>query len=166
MALENQAAELRAELAALKSEVDLLKNERDVARMLNQYVYVHDDAFSPVSRKSEELDQRFEDFFTEDGVCDAFGVHTTRQGKAEWVRSVLLSQGNIIGIQMVTSNVVVDIMDDGITANARTSAVTTIAGEGQAIRDHHRAAGYYSYRLRKVQEQWKIAHLKWHGLGL
>jgi hypothetical protein len=71
MALENQAAELRAELAALKSEVDLLKNERDVARMLNQYVYVHDDAFSPVSRKSEELDQRFEDFFTEDGVCDA-----------------------------------------------------------------------------------------------
>jgi hypothetical protein len=62
---------------------------------------------------------------------------------------------------MVTSNVVVDIMDDGITANARTSAVTTIAGEGQAIRDHHRAAGYYSYRLRKVQEQWKIAHLKW-----
>ncbi|CAE6452255.1 unnamed protein product [Rhizoctonia solani] len=166
MALETQATELRAELAALKSEVELLKNERDVARMLNEYVYVHDEAFSPVSRKSEESDRQFEDFFTEDGVCDAFGLHTTKHGKAEWVRGVLSSQGNIIGMQMVTSNVLIDILSDGITADARTSAVTTIAGEGQAIRDHHRAAGYYSYRLKKLQGQWKIAHLKWHGLGL
>ncbi|ELU40887.1 hypothetical protein AG1IA_05082 [Rhizoctonia solani AG-1 IA] len=71
MSLETQATELRAELAALKSEVELLKNERDVARVLSQYVYVHDEAFSPASRKSEALDQQFEDFFTEDGVCDA-----------------------------------------------------------------------------------------------
>ncbi|KAF8689644.1 hypothetical protein RHS03_09076, partial [Rhizoctonia solani] len=71
MSLETQATELRAELAALKSEVELLKNERDVARVLSQYVYVHDEAFSPTSRKSEVLDQQFEDFFTEDGVCDA-----------------------------------------------------------------------------------------------
>ncbi|CAE6496608.1 unnamed protein product [Rhizoctonia solani] len=127
---------------------------------------VHDQAFSPVSRKSEELDRQFEGFFTDDGVCDAFGVHTTREGKAEWVRSVLSSQGNIVGMQMVTSNVLVDILGDGLTANARTSAVTTIAGEGQDIRDHHRAAGYYTYRLRKVQGEWKIAHLRWHGLGL
>ncbi|KAH7320530.1 SnoaL-like domain-containing protein [Rhizoctonia solani] len=166
MGLEDQATELRAELAALKRDVDVLRSERDVARMLNQYVYVHDEAFSPVSRKSEELDHQFEAFFTDDGVCDAFGVHTTREGKAEWVRSVLSSQGNIIGMQMVTSNILIDILDDGVTANARTSAVTTIAGEGQDIRDHHRAAGYYTYRLRKARGEWKIAHLKWHGLGL
>ncbi|KAJ1303688.1 hypothetical protein OPQ81_008113 [Rhizoctonia solani] len=166
MSLEDQATELRAELFALKSEVELLRNERDVARMLNQYVYIHDQAFSPVSRNSEELDRQFEDFFTDDGVCDAFGVHTTREGKAEWVRGVLSSQGNIIGIQMVTSNVLIDILEDGTTANARTSAVTTIAGEGQAIQDHHRAAGYYTYRLKKVYGHWKIAHLQWHGLGL
>jgi hypothetical protein len=71
MVLETQAAELRAEFASLQREVELLRNERDVARLLNEYVYVHDEAFSPVFRKSDELDQRFEAFFTEDGVCDA-----------------------------------------------------------------------------------------------
>ncbi|CAE6539964.1 unnamed protein product [Rhizoctonia solani] len=166
MSLEDQAVQLRTEMASLKGEVELLRTERDVARMLNQYVYIHDQAFSPVLRKSEELDRQFEEFFTEDGVCDAFGVHTTREGKAEWVRGVLSSQGNIVGMQMVTSNVLIDVLDDGVTANARTSAITTIAGEGQAIRDHYRTTGYYTYRLRKVQGQWKIAHLKWHGVGL
>lgn len=64
-------------------------------------------------------------------------------------------------MQMVTSNTLIDVSDDGLSANARTSAVTTIAGEGQAIKDHHRAAGYYTYRLRKVEGKWKIGYLKW-----
>lgn len=71
MVLQEQAAQLRAELASLQREVDLLRNERDVARLLNEYVYVHDQAFSPVSKASDDLDRRFEEFFTEDGVCDA-----------------------------------------------------------------------------------------------
>ncbi|KAL5639029.1 hypothetical protein ACGC1H_003415 [Rhizoctonia solani] len=166
MSLEGQASQLRAEMATLKGEVELLRSERDVARMLNRYAHVHDQAFSPGLPKSEELDRQFEEFFTDDGICDAFGVHMTREGKAEWVRSVLSSQGNIVGMQMVTSNVLIDILGDGATANARTSAFTTISGEGQAIRDHHRAVGHYMYRLKNVQGEWKIAHLKWHGVGI
>ncbi|CAE7049784.1 unnamed protein product [Rhizoctonia solani] len=149
MTLENQATQLRAELAALKQEVDLLRNERDVVRMLSECVYAHDQAFSPISRKSPELDAQFEALFTEDGICDSHGLHTTREGMAEWLRSVVSRHGNVVGIQMVTSNMLVDILEDGVTANARTSAITTIASEGQAIRDNYRTAGYYTYRLRK-----------------
>lgn len=71
MVLEEQAKDLRAELSSLKREIEMLKNERDVARLLNEYIYVHDAAFSPVSRQSDELDAKFEDLFTDDGICDA-----------------------------------------------------------------------------------------------
>ncbi|KAG8710354.1 hypothetical protein FRC08_017275 [Ceratobasidium sp. 394] len=147
--MEAQAADLRSELAALRKEVGLLRDERDVARLLNEYVYVHDQAFSPAGLEDEELDRQFEGFFTEGGVVDAFGIHTTREGKADWVRSVLTSQ----------------VSDGGLSATARTSAITTIASEGQSMADYHRAAGYYTYRLRKERGAWKISYLKWHGLG-
>ncbi|KAG9086553.1 hypothetical protein FS749_003568, partial [Ceratobasidium sp. UAMH 11750] len=84
--MEAQAADLRCELAALRKEVGLLRDERDVARLLNEYVYIHDQAFSPAALADEELDRQFEGFFTEDGIVDAFGIHTTREGKADWVR--------------------------------------------------------------------------------
>ncbi|KAG8724373.1 hypothetical protein FRC09_019481 [Ceratobasidium sp. 395] len=163
--MEEQAADLRSELAALHKEVKLLRDERDVARLLNEYVYVHDQAFSPAALADEELDREFEGFFTEDGVVDAFGLHTMQEGKAEWVRSVLNGQGNVVGMQMVTSNTVIQVSEDGLTAFARTSAITTIAGDGQQMTDYHRAAGYYTYRLRKERSAWKISYLKWHGLG-
>ncbi|KAG8779079.1 hypothetical protein FRC12_024655 [Ceratobasidium sp. 428] len=128
-----------------------------------------DQAFSPAALADEELDREFESFFTEDGVVDAFGLHTTQEGKAEWVRrkkrnnhpSVLNGQGNVVGMQMVTSNGVIQVSEDGLTAFARTSANTTIAGDGQQMVDHHRAAGYYIYRLRKERSGWKISYLKW-----
>lgn len=69
--MESQAAELRSELAALQKEVRLLREERDVARLLNEYVNVHDAAFSPATKASVELDRQFEAFFTEDGEVDA-----------------------------------------------------------------------------------------------
>ncbi|QRV95278.1 SnoaL-like domain protein [Ceratobasidium sp. AG-Ba] len=159
--MEAQAADLRSELASLQKEIRLLRDERDVARLLNEYVYVHDQAFSPVALEDEELDREFEGFFTEDGVVDAFGVHTSREGKADWVRSVLNGQGNIVGMQMVTSNTLIDVSDDGKTASARTSAITTIASEGQEPAQYLRAAGYYTYKLRKENGEWKISYLKW-----
>lgn len=69
--MENQAAELRSEIAALQKEVKLLRAERDVARLLNEYVHVHDAVFSPATKASTELDQEFDTFFTEDGEVDA-----------------------------------------------------------------------------------------------
>ncbi|KAG9096249.1 hypothetical protein FRC07_010962, partial [Ceratobasidium sp. 392] len=108
----------------------------------------------------EELDREFEEFFTDDGVVDAFGLHTTRKGKAEWVRSVLTSQGDIVGMQMVTSNTVIQVSDDGLSATARTSALTTMSGVDQRMADYHRAAGFYTYRLRKENGAWKISYLK------
>lgn len=72
-------------------------------------------------------------------------------------RSVLNSQGNIVGIQMVTSNMHVQISQYGFTAQAKTSAVTTVAST-----DGHRStSGHYTYKLRKEKGEWKIAHLKW-----
>ncbi|KAG9118285.1 hypothetical protein FRC07_007274 [Ceratobasidium sp. 392] len=163
--MEAQAAGLRSELAALQKEVRLLRDERDVARVLNEYVYVHDQAFSPAALADEELDREFEEFFTDDGVVDAFGLHTARKGKADTSTSVLTSQGDIVGMQMVTSNTVIQVSDDGLSATARTSALTTIASADQRVADYHRAAGYYTYRLRKENGAWRISYLKWHGLG-
>ncbi|KAF8594618.1 hypothetical protein BDV93DRAFT_611803 [Ceratobasidium sp. AG-I] len=157
--MESQAAELRSELATLQKEVKLLRAERDVARLLNEYVYVHDAALSPTTPSSPELDQQFDAFFTNDGEVNIFGIYSTRQGKAAWIRSVMNSQGNILGAQMVTSNMHVQISQYGFTAEAKTSAVTTMAcAEGTRTE-----AGQYTYKLRNEKGEWKIASLRWLG---
>lgn len=60
-------------------------------------------------------------------------------------------------MRMVTSDMHVKVSQYGFTAEAKTSVLTTVANT-EGSKD---AAGYYKYRLRKENGEWKIAHLKW-----